>query len=412
MKQFYSAFALAKKLQLLFVLILGVSYVSKAQVYWASLSGLAESPSNNSPGIGTALVTISGTSMRVQVTFSGLVGQTTTGQTSGTTASHIHAPTATAGTGTAGVATTTPTFTGFPLGVRSGTYDHIFDLMQNSSYNPAYLTANGGNAASAIGPFLAALAAGKSYLNVHSNAFPAGEIRGFLTACPLINVSIPDAFALTNGVLPNTVYPAYSPASSLTLQSNVSGGTWPYNYSWSNNAATSSITVSPMVSTTYSLWVTDMNGCPGTASKTVNVVDISDGKKGDKILVCHNGKNALSIATPAVAAHLQHGDMLGTCQMVSNTLMVRSSNRQAQGLAVKVLANPSPNSFDLQIQSDAATKVRVTVYDYLGRIVEARSAPAANQTLRIGNFYKPGTYLVEIVQGAQKQTLRLVKAIH
>ena len=90
--------------------------------------------------------------MRVQVTFSGLVAQTAAGPPSGTTASHIHASTAIplSLTSTAGVATTVPTFAGFPSGVTAGTYDHTFNMTLTSSYNPAYITANGGTPASAF----------------------------------------------------------------------------------------------------------------------------------------------------------------------------------------------------------------------------------------------------------------------
>jgi len=114
--------------------------------------------------------------MRVQVAFSDLLGNTT--------ASHIHAATASPGVGNAGVATTVPTFTGFPLGVTSGTYDHLFDLTLASSYNPPYVTANGGTIASAEAALGAALADGKAYLNIHTTAFPGGEIRGFLQPVP------------------------------------------------------------------------------------------------------------------------------------------------------------------------------------------------------------------------------------
>ncbi|MBK7699430.1 MAG: hypothetical protein IPJ39_12210 [Saprospiraceae bacterium] len=47
-----------------------------------------------------------------------------------------------------------------------------------------------------------------------------------------------------------------------------SGGT---SYVWSNGATGSSITVSPTATTTYNVTVTDVNGCDGTASKTVIV---------------------------------------------------------------------------------------------------------------------------------------------
>ena len=404
MKKFYSdrLFMPIKKALLLFIVFLGASYISSGQIYWVSLSGPNEVPVNNSPGVGKALVTIDAVAntMRVQATFSGLVA--------GVTASHIHAPTAVAGTGTAGVATTTPTFTGFPSGVTSGTYDRTFDMLLASSYNPSYVTANGGTPASAWTALRTAISAGKSYLNIHSTSFPAGEIRGFLNACPIINVSIPDAFALGGGVLANVVYPAYAPASSLMLQADVTGGTGPYSYNWSTGSTTSSVTVSPTTTTTYSVAVKDQNGCPGSATKTVSVLDISGGKKGDKISVCHNG-NTLTIATPALVDHLLHGDMLGSCE--SNTVRMPSSAvSEETEIAIRVLSNPSPNYFEIQIRGKADNNIRLTVYDYLGRVIERKSSLSSNQTVRLGNFYHSGIYLVEIVQGTQKQIVKLVKA--
>jgi hypothetical protein len=110
------------------------------------------------------------------VTFSGL--------TAGTTASHIHSATAIPGTGTAGVATTVPFFAGFPLGVTSGTYDSTLDLTSLSSYNPAFVTANGGTVASAEAALAFGLFNDRAYLNIHTTNFPGGEIRGFLVPTP------------------------------------------------------------------------------------------------------------------------------------------------------------------------------------------------------------------------------------
>jgi hypothetical protein len=160
---------------LLVIALAVTSQASHAQFFTGFLSGPAESPPNASPGTGIAYVTVDGAlhTMRVQVTFSGL--------TAGVTASHIHSATAVAGTGTAGVATTTPTFTGFPSGVTSGSYDNTFNMTFASSYNPAFVTANGGTTASAEAALFAGILAGKSYLNIHTSNFPSGEIRGFLT---------------------------------------------------------------------------------------------------------------------------------------------------------------------------------------------------------------------------------------
>ena len=136
--------------------------------------GVAESPPSGSPGTGFAIVIIDpiAHTMEVKVTFAGLLGTTT--------ASHIHCCTAAPGTGLAGVATVTPTFTGFPLGVTSGTYDHTFDLMDAGSWNSPFITAHGGTPGGAEAALLAGLAAGEAYLNIHSTYRPGGEIRGFL----------------------------------------------------------------------------------------------------------------------------------------------------------------------------------------------------------------------------------------
>ena len=148
-------------------------------VYNATLTGPNESPPNGSPGIGTAVVTIDDVAktMTVSVSFSGL--------TSPTIASHIHAATAAPGTGTAGVATMVPAFTNFPLGVTSGSMQPtLFDLLAASSYNPAYITANGGTPATAAAALISAIASGRAYFNIHTTQFPGGEIRGFLATVP------------------------------------------------------------------------------------------------------------------------------------------------------------------------------------------------------------------------------------
>jgi hypothetical protein len=140
----------------------------------ADLSGPAEAVPNASPGTGFAVVVIDDVAhtMWVRVTFQDLVGTTT--------ASHIHCCTALPDTGAAGVATITPSFTGFPLGVTSGTYDHTFDTSLASAWNPAFITAHGGTPAGAEAFLFAGMLANEAYLNIHTSAFPGGEIRGFL----------------------------------------------------------------------------------------------------------------------------------------------------------------------------------------------------------------------------------------
>jgi len=159
--------------------------------YTAILTGPAESPPNASPGTGFADVVLDTTAhtLAVSANFSGL--------TTGTMASHIHCCTAAPLTGTAGVATQTPSFTGFPLGVTSGTFSNTFNTLLASTYNPAFVTANGGTAAGAEAALAAGMAAGETYYNIHTTAFPNGEIRGFLVAA----VPEPASFGLAAAAL-------------------------------------------------------------------------------------------------------------------------------------------------------------------------------------------------------------------
>jgi hypothetical protein len=165
-----------------------VSSASQAAIYTTQLSGPNESPANASPGTGSATVNfdLATHQLSINMSFSSL--------TSATTQSHIHC--CTAPPGTAPVATQLPTFTGFPLGVTSGTYSNSFNTLDSASWNPSFVLASGGTAAGAEAALAAGLAAGTSYLNIHTSAFPAGEIRGFLTATATGQVPEPPALAL------------------------------------------------------------------------------------------------------------------------------------------------------------------------------------------------------------------------
>jgi hypothetical protein len=165
---------------LLALCVAGLAASANADIlqYQANLSGPNESPANGSPGIGFAEVDYN------NVTHTLFIGVSWSGLTGTTTASHIHAATASPFSGTAGVATTTPTFSGFPLGVTSGAYTNLLDLTLSSSYNPSYVSANGGTPASAEIALTSAIASGRAYLNIHSTTFGGGEIRGFLVPVP------------------------------------------------------------------------------------------------------------------------------------------------------------------------------------------------------------------------------------
>lgn len=78
-------------------------------------------------------------------------------------------------------------------------------------------------------------------------------------------------------------------------------------------------------------------------------------------------------------------------------------------LSVQVLPNQSLTYFDFKISSKSGNNVQLKVVDLLGRIIETKRSVQPNQMLRLGAFYTPGIYIVEVVQGVEKQILKLIK---
>jgi outer membrane autotransporter protein len=185
-----------------------------------------ENPPTASNGGGTAIVILNpaANTLDVSVTFSGL--------TSGTTASHIHCCEAVPGANAnVGVATTTPTFAGFPLGVTSGTYHSVLDLTQASSYNPAFITSAfdpSHTVAGAEAALINGIENQETYLNIHTSLFPSGEVRGLLVAPKL---TLPadassNSLAIAGGI--NAIFASgAAPAEFVSLLFNVPAASLP-----------------------------------------------------------------------------------------------------------------------------------------------------------------------------------------
>jgi hypothetical protein len=128
-------------------------------------------------GTGSVLVDydVGAQTLDISAIFFGLSGTTTV--------AHIHC--CTAAPNNVGVAVTPGTLPGFPVGSKFGFYQTTLDLTQASTYTASFITNfGGGTVAGASSALLTGLNAGTAYFNVHTNAFPGGEIRGFLQPVP------------------------------------------------------------------------------------------------------------------------------------------------------------------------------------------------------------------------------------
>ena len=137
-----------------------------------TLLGINEVPPNASPAFGAADVTINGDTLTVDETWAGLIG-------GNPAAAHIHCcipPGQNVGVAVG--------FPSFPA-TTSGSYFHVFNMLDPSIYTAAFLNNfGGGTAAGAEAALINGILAGNAYVNIHNAVFGGGEIRGQLVPAP------------------------------------------------------------------------------------------------------------------------------------------------------------------------------------------------------------------------------------
>lgn len=238
-------------------------------------------------------------------------------------------------------------------------------------------------------------------IRIYNYAIPVSQIQalygegGYTQNTNLLNV-----FA-GNDV---TIYHGYG-NQSVTLNAIASGGGVPYTYRWSNGASTQSITVSPSVTTVYTVTVSDDHRCIVQDNVTVNVVNIQCGNNNEKVLVCHNG-HTICIAPEAVPAHLKQGAYLGPC-VREITQNPSKSNELQQNVP-----NPFNPVTKINYTIGENSFVTLKIYDLLGREV----AVLVNENLKAGQYQidwnagdiPSGVYFYRLTAGDFSEMRRMI----
>ncbi len=389
---------------------------AQVKIYTASLSGPAEAPPNTSPGTGTATVTINTVTntMRVQCTFSGLTGNTIN--------AHIHAATSVANTGNVGVATQTPSFSGFPSGVKAGTYDRVFDMTSPSSYNAAYVTLNGGTPTNAFTALIAALDAEKAYLNIHTTLFAGGEIRGFLkrtwyfdydndgvgnSAKPLVSATQPRKYVGTAGDCRDWDPLSYPGASEIGdgIDNNCNGQvdeglsclkTWYYDGDGDNYGADAYTRLSCIQHNNYVPLGGDCRNWD--ASVYPGATELCDGKDND----CDGQTDE--------ACSLITGTDDGKPETATKPLAKAES--ATQQLDLRLWPNPARDMLTVTLDAFVPNqKMELTLMQADGKVQQAQSLmpTVRGQQVRMNlTKYPAGLYLLQVRQGFVTETKRVI----
>jgi hypothetical protein len=177
-------------------------------------------------------------------------------------------------------------------------------------------------------------------------------------------------------------------ANCITLKGRAVGGVVPYTYAWSPGVESPdqmSTSVCPVATNTYTLTVTDKNGCTRTDDAIVYVNDVRCGNSMDKVRICHNDEE-LCVAKESVPAHLKHGDRLGSCGEASpgSAMMMPVKNEITEPIQLKLFNYPNPFTSSTRIIYELPYdgKVSIKLYDPAGSEI----AVLVNANKKVGKY--------------------------
>jgi gliding motility-associated-like protein len=214
--------------------------------------------------------------------------------------------------------------------------------------------------------------------------------------------------------------------TSTVLSSSVTGGSSPYNYSWSSGSTISSAFVSPAQTTTYTLQITDANGCPDSAFTNVIVFPIpvagftsntSNGyfNIGDNLPLCLSDQSSAGISiwswdldgipssqqSPCVNLTMADTGMFCVNLVVDN--VHGCSDTASQCFRVENISYFIPNVFTPDndgnndiffIKNEGMAKMSCHIYDRWGILVAEWDNPSGywNGKSKNGKACSDGTY--------------------
>jgi hypothetical protein len=115
-------------------------------------------------------------------------------------------------------------------------------------------------------------------------------------------------------------------------------------------------------------------------------------------LVVHSGFNLGSSGAIASSANPR---------VVDNSV---ATNTQAVVFDSKAYPNPTTSQFNVKLESSNTNDpINIIVYGINGKPVEMKQNLKAGQTIQIGSLYRPGVYILEMIQGRERKQLKLIK---
>lgn len=285
-------------------------------------------------------------------------------------------------------------------------------------------------------------ASGSTKTGSFTVAQPSTALTASITVSPVYRVS--------PGGAAYTIYKGYGLTYD-TLIASVSGGTSGYTYSWSPSSTVSAPSayrtrVTPTATTTYSVTITDANGCSIVKTQTISVIDVRCSDDGDdevydddddddhghgcgndddddhghghrkshhpkKVLVCHvkNGRDETKcIDSTKVAGKLAKGYYLGSCDNSSARIVTNSIEEEE--FHITVFPNPNNGAFSVMVPATTGT-VELQVVDMTGKVIATKSiqdGTIAHQVdFNLSDVVR-GMYFIKVVANEQAYLQKVI----
>jgi hypothetical protein len=217
----------------------------------------------------------------------------------------------------------------------------------------------------------------------------------------------------------------YASEQCKTKTTVVTNGTAPFTYSWTldrallpgetfTGANTASVTVCLMDTAELCLTVTDANNCPATDCAMIYGEDVRCfNGNSTKVKMCHLTNSQINpwveicVAEEAVAAHLAHGDYVGSCvaTIANNGTMEIEQN---SNVGFNIYPNPTKGSFTVTMDLPSEPK-SIRILNISGQIV--KELQTQQNKVNIG-IDRQGVYLVQVITNKQIFNKRLIVAGH
>ena len=202
------------------------------------------------------------------------------------------------------------------------------------------------------------------------------------------------------------------------LFANVTNGKWPYTFSWSHGSSNPGTIVCPGTTTDYVVSVTDANGCVGSDTVKVEVIDVSCGN--NKVLICYNGNSYCVNSWIAWYYASFMGASYGTCPNSNgkkmgdpSQLRLLEPGEQTSALnKLEAYPNPAASSTTISWEFTEGEEVQVSLHDLTGRHIMdiytgALEAGKRQSTPLNTEQLSAGIYLIVAKTGYTTQTKRL-----